>query len=328
VTILSTELAPDELAQSRFDTMQNFDWLQEIASDIRQAILPALPGDAARERKQVAFSGDTTFGVDLIAEEALLKGIQQVDKQIAYFSEDKGLVKLHPEPKWLLIADPIDGTRPVLCGFEGVISLALCDYSRVATFGSIVAAVVLEIGTGASFYSERGCGVETQPANRILPSTTSEVESMFWTFDTIGRPVQHVMVYLQNLIDNSGLKGAPFLINSAAYAMTRILTGQIDAHVDVGGRILQEEPESESEFRAIGGGRVVGTFPYDIAAAYLLLKEAGCAISDAFGRSLDDRFLIQDGMGAVMSCVAASNEKLHRNILNALPGEKRAPDIN
>jgi len=308
--------------------MRNFDWLCDIASEVRQAILPALSGSAARERKQVAFSGDTTFGIDMIAEGALLRAIERADRKIAYFSEDKGFDKLHPEPEWLLIADPIDGTRPLLCGFEAVISLALCDYSEVATFGSVVSAVILEIGTGVLFYSERGHGVETQPAMNGSPSTTTEIASMFWTFDTIGRPVRRVMFYLENLINHSGLKGGPFLLNSAAFAMTRILTGRIDAHIDVGGRILQDNPESEPEFRGISGGRVVGTFPYDIAAAYLLLKEAGCVISDAYGQSLDDKFLIQDGKSAVVSCVAASNEELHRNILNALSGEMNTPDIN
>ncbi len=299
--------------------MQSLDFICDIATQLRDAILPAMAEPGARTRGKTAFSGDTTFGIDSVAERALENALAGSTRKLAYFSEDRGLVKLAPEPDWLLMVDPIDGTRPLMCGFEAaVVSIALCDYSEVATFANIRAAVVLEIISGASFYVERGKGIETRPVRTVVPSATSDLSQMFWSFDIIGRPARLALPYLEDLINRSGMKGAPFLVNGAAFSMTRIVTGQMDAYVDIGGRILQEHPESEREFLAIGNGHVMGTFPYDIAAAYLLLKETGCVISDAFGKSFDNKFLVQHGRNAVMSCVAASNSKLHENILNAL----------
>ena len=59
------------------------------------------------------------------------------------------------------------------------------------------------------------------------------------------------------------------------FNITRIVTGQLDAYVDVGRRILDEIPETEPAFLAVGDGTVCTNFPYDVAAAALILEEAG-----------------------------------------------------
>ncbi len=298
-----------------------YSFIIDLAVEIRSAV--AARGNSAdmKAADDIAFSGDTTFAIDKVAEQSLIDVAQNSGKKLAFFSEDKGLVKLDPDPELLLIVDPIDGTRPLLCGLKtSVVSIALCPYSEVATFGNIIAAAVVDIDSADWFYAESGKGLDSNRTD-LGPSATSEIEEMFWNFDTIGRPVRRVVHYLHRLIDASGMKGAPFLINSACFSLTKVITGELDAYVDVGGRILNDEPESESEFLKIGNGSVMGTFPYDLAAAYLLVKEAGCAITDAYGRPLDDRFLIRRGKKAVMSCIAASNNKLHREILNTLNGE-------
>ncbi len=301
-----------------------FDFIKDLALEIQVALLPHLNTHHAKAAHSVAFSGDTTFAIDKVAESALLAAIERSGLKAAYFSEDKGLVKLDPKPEWLLVVDPIDGTRPLVCGFEtAVVSLALCHYSDIATFGTIIAGVVLEINSGIYYYAEQGMGVRcSTPADSFpCPSQNDSITRMFWGYDTICRPVERVMHYLGTLIDQSGLQGASFQHNSSAYSLTRIVTGQLDAYVDVGGRILSDFSESEVEFEKLASGRVVGMFPYDIAGAYIILKEANCVITDACGKSLDKVLLVQHGKQAVISCLAASNRNLHRAILGALPSQ-------
>ncbi len=298
-----------------------FDFIKDLADATRQAVLSHLPDRSAKGLAGVAFSGDQTFGIDKVAEEALFAAAETCRERLAIFSEDRGLVKLDPHPEWLLIADPIDGTRPAVCGFESaVVSIALCRYSEVATFDNLIAGIILEIKEGYSYFAEAGCGVEIERPDFSEPrcSGTGEPRQMFWSFETIGRPLERVTAYLRELIDESGMQGASFIFNSSAFSLTRIVTGQLDAHIDVGGRILRDAPDCEADFRAIGNGQVIGTFPYDIAAAYVILIEAGGVITDAFGDSLGRTLVMQHGKEAIISCVAAGNAGLHAKLLKSI----------
>ena len=95
-------------------------------------------------------------------------------------------------------------------------------------------------------------------------------------------------VVLEDLIDGSSMRGGYFDLGSATFNMTRIVTGQLDAYVDVGRRVVDEFPATEAAFRAAGEGAVCTNFPYDVAAAALIVQEAGGVVTEADGRSLDD----------------------------------------
>ena len=297
---------------------KEFSFIVDVARVVRTAVLQLRNATLNRNISGIAFSGDSTFGIDRHAEDVLLEHLNKLEKPLAYFSEDRGLVKLCDTPKWLLIVDPIDGTRPLLSGFEmGVVSIALCPFSEGASFKDIGASVVFRIPVEEYVYAEKGKGVQVNAFGVTEENLSSEpdIEKMFWSFDVVGRPVSRVVHYLDDLIDSSGMQAGAFLFHNAAFSLLKIVVGHFDAYVEVGGRLLREHPESESEFLQIGQGRVMGTFPYDIAAAYLIMQEAGAVITDAFGESLADVRLINSGKQAIMSCVAASNSVLHKKIL-------------
>ena len=73
-----------------------------------------------------------------------------------------------------------------------------------------------------------------------------------------------------------------------------------------------------AEFERVGGGAVLNNSPYDLAAAILVLEEAGAVVTDASGRSLADRPLLGSGADFQMSVAAAARTGLHRRILEAL----------
>ena len=85
----------------------------------------------------------------------------------------------------------------------------------------------------------------------------------------------------------SSVGGAVFELGSATYAITRVLTGQLDAYVDIGPAIIAAHPATEAEFRRVGRGHVLCNSPYDLAAAWLLCREAGVPMTDADGSSLE-----------------------------------------
>ena len=61
-------------------------------------------------------------------------------------------------------------------------------------------------------------------------------------------------VLLEELIDDSSMHGGYFDLGSCTFDMTRIVTGQLDAYVDSGWRVLDELPELEPR-SARGRGR-------------------------------------------------------------------------
>ena len=74
------------------------------------------------------------------------------------------------EPEWVLIVDPIDGTRPAMAGFEAAcVSVAAARLDGEPTMGDVEVGCVVEIKSGAAFVAERGGGLE--PAPRLSANT-------------------------------------------------------------------------------------------------------------------------------------------------------------
>jgi myo-inositol-1(or 4)-monophosphatase len=138
---------------------------------------------------------------------------------------------------------------------------------------------------------------------------------MFWTYGFRGRPMRPTAEVLGELVDRSSVGGASFELGSACFDMTRLVTGQLDAYVEPGPRLVADVPGMEDEFRRVGGGELLNNSPYDLAAAALVLEEAGAVVTDAYGRSLNDRPLLGSGAEFQMSIVCASNRALHAAVL-------------
>jgi myo-inositol-1(or 4)-monophosphatase len=130
--------------------------------------------------------------------------------------------------------------------------------------------------------------------------------------------VRAIAEVLGELIDVSSVGGGTFDLGSATYDMTRIATGQLDAYVEPGPRIVAEVPGMREEFERLGGGAVLNNSPYDLAAAVLCLEEAGAPVTDAYGRPLAERPLLGSGVEYQISCVAAANADLHAVILRSI----------
>jgi myo-inositol-1(or 4)-monophosphatase len=138
---------------------------------------------------------------------------------------------------------------------------------------------------------------------------------MFWTYGMRGRPARPTAEVLADLIDASSVGGASFELGAATFDMTRIVTGQLDAYVEPGPRLVDEVPGMRQEFERVGGGAVLNNSPYDLAAAALILDEAGAVLTDAYGKSLADRPLLGSDAEFQMSVVATSNPVLHERVL-------------
>lgn len=288
--------------------------MRELALALRERVLPLLGSHAQRAHEGLSEgAGDVTFSIDAEAEALLESFLAERAPHVAFYSEDRGLVDPGGGAETVLVVDPIDGTRPALAGFESCcVSVAAAPYDPDATMGDVQIGCVVEIKSGQVFLARRGAGLVEGPP--VLLSANERLDRMFWVYGLRGRPARAMATVLETLIDGC-VGGGSFELGSATYDMTRVITGQLDAYVEPGPRMIAEVPEMEAEFRRAGGGSLLNNTPYDLAAAWLILDEAGAVVSDARGRPLNDRPLLGSGGEFQMSVVAAANRGLHEQIL-------------
>jgi myo-inositol-1(or 4)-monophosphatase len=289
----------------------------DLAVALRERVLPALGAHAGRAHDSDAAGGDVTFAMDAEAEAFLSTYLAEHAPEVALYSEDRGLVA--PDgAQHVLVVDPIDGTRPALAGFEAacvsVAAAALGDGRP--TMADVQVGVVVEIKSGQRFVAVRGEGLESDAA--VALSANEDLDRLFWVYGLRGRPARETIEVLAELLDRSSVGGGTFDIGSATYDMTRVLTGQLDAYVEPGPRMIDEVPGMLEAFRRVGAGAVLNNSPYDVAAATLCLTEGGAVVTDAAGRPLDDRPLLGSGHEFQMSMLAAASGGLHRQLVEEL----------
>ena len=294
--------------------------MRALALALREQVLPLLGSHAARAHEdETGAGGDITFAIDERAESTLEAFLAERAPGVAFYSEDRGLVEPGGSADTVLVVDPIDGTRPALAGLESCcVSVAAAPLREGVTMGEVRSACLVEILHGTVYLAERGAGLVESPPVRLSPN--EELERMFWAYGFRGRPARPTVEVLGDLIDASSVGGASFDLGSVCFDMARIATGGLDACVEPGPRLIDERPELRAEFERVGGGAVLNNSPYDLAAATLVLEEAGGVVTDAYGRSLADCPLLGSGHEFQMSLVACANAVLHEKLLAAIDG--------
>lgn len=299
------------------------DTVLSLTRHIRDAVRPHLGGWSGRQISGTAASGDATFGIDEIAEDAIVSYIEREKLSIAYYSEDKGLIEFGSSPEAVLIIDPIDGTRPAAAGFEAcVVSVAWADYAPDVTLGDVKFGCIGEIKHDDLFWAARGQGAHwigpsgVEKSARLLPIT--EISQAPLTFEVVARPFEWIGIALGEIVNTAGMKGGCFLLNSTAFSLTRLMTGQLAATIDIGNRILRDFPASRPRFLELGLGKPLGLFAYDIAAAALIAQEAGAIVTDAYGNSLAGTRLLDTSEPNLQSILSASTPELHEALLSEI----------
>ncbi|MCX6386061.1 MAG: hypothetical protein NTV40_05440 [Solirubrobacterales bacterium] len=285
--------------------------VSELAHQLRDRVLPQLGSHAGRAHASAGAGGDITFAIDEEAEAYLEEFVAQRAPRVAFYSEDRGLVEPAGSAEYVLVVDPIDGTRPAMAGFEAAcVSVALAPMlDGDPLMGDVCIGAIVEIKSGASFIAERGRGLIASVP--VCLSQNRALDRLFWVYGLRGRPARPMMEVLGEIVDASSVGGASFELGSATYDITRVVTGQLDAYVEPGPRMIADVPGMREAFEAVGGGALLNNSPYDLAAALLCATESGVIVTDAYGNSLADRPLLGSGGDFQMSVIASANTELH-----------------
>jgi myo-inositol-1(or 4)-monophosphatase len=178
------------------------DLVRELALVLREQVLPHLGSHAGRAHGDAGAGGDVTFAIDEEAERTLERFLAERAPELAFYSEDRGLVAPSDGASSVLVVDPIDGTRPALAGLEGCcVSVAAAPLRDGVTMGEVEVGCVVEIRSGAVFLAERGGGLVESPP--VLLSPNERVDRMFWAYGLRGRPARATIEVLCELIDAS-----------------------------------------------------------------------------------------------------------------------------
>jgi len=302
--------------------------IEELATRVKllgRSVLAVIRGaseDAGmRSVSGLTDSGDASFNVDKAAEDVVLSWLKSCPEPFAAYTEDMGFISEHERPEYVLVVDVLDGSRAFKAGLEtACVSIAVARFrgKEETRFEDIVLGFLWETKGDTVFSACAGEGVTITRGGRMVhpfPSVASRFEDIAWAFDVCGRPTKELFYVIGDLINTSAVRGGCFLLNSTTFAISRIVLGRFDAYIDVGVRIVEELPNSVERMFEAGQKQVLGLFPYDIAAVYVIAKEAGIVMTDGYGKPLQERRLLGSGPETRLSCVAARNSLLHEHIM-------------
>ncbi len=213
---------------------------------------------------------------DLAVDHFLRERLTGLDASIGWLSEETMDVPERLTKERLWIVDPIDGTRSFVAGRE---DWAIC--AALVERGRPVAAVVELPATGESFAAIKGGGA-TKNEQPISVSGTASVETA-----AIARPAKlnAALLSLGNTVEVPG-------IHSIAVRLSRVASGEVD-----------------------GALAAANANDWDLAAADLLVHEAGGKLTDAEGR-MPVYNLATHNHGALI----AAGSTLHPRLVSALAG--------
>ena len=198
--------------------------------------------------------GDFVSNADLYAEKKLIELLHEARPDYGFLSEECGTIAGAKDCDYVFVMDPIDGTNNFIHAVPlFAISLALL---RGAT---VVAGVIFNPITNELYYAEKGKGAFLMtPTGNVRLRVSGRRQLKHCLFATNGYSSERTQKGLKGVAKDFA-SGRYF--GSAALSLAMVAAGQIDV---------------DMEFRF---------HQWDIAAAYLIIREAGGKITTFDGRS-------------------------------------------
>jgi myo-inositol-1(or 4)-monophosphatase len=215
--------------------------------------------------------GDISRKIDLVAEEAVLNTIKLSNFFPNVIGEECGIIyeKDHAEKKnGFLIMDAVDGTTNAVRG----IPFFCCSLAYASDFylTSVIDAVVLDLFTGDIYSASKGRGSffnnEKIKVRNTDLSTVKSIEDLRTMDSVIGTNVSGVPYdTLKELTNILSYSNHVRHFGANALELCYFARGFMDAYIDIRGKIRST----------------------DMAAGYLIAKEAGGKLFSRNGKELD-----------------------------------------
>ncbi len=256
--------------------LEVIDILREVSKKIYENVKDLSGTEEAAGDFGIGAGGDISRNIDIIAEKTVLDYLKEINFECTVLGEECGRVELSDNPKGFLIMDAIDGSAnsvrgvPFFCS-----SLAFAtDYK----LSSITDGVITNLSTGDMYWASKENGAffnnskmhvhEKDPIYKIVGINTSgATPDLMKKLFPIFEQHNHTRHFGANALE-----------------MAMFAKGLMDVFIDLRKKIRIQ----------------------DIAAGYLIVKEAGGIILDENFNSLDADLSYETRV----SFVAASNKKI------------------
>ncbi len=282
------------------------DLAYEIIKEVSRATRPYIGKPEAGEKVKMGADGTPTSLIDVISEEKVVHILKEAPVYSYIISEEIGELRLGkgtkrsvsithelrrndiPEDeraKFIFLLDPIDGTSNAIKEIPAfAISLAVANVpeGRVATLNDVELAFISNLANGNFFEAEKGKGCWLNN-EMVRPSDEVRISNM-----TLGGFTKSGTSVASKLVDNARRMR---VLGSVVLELSYVASGRYDAFLD------------------LRGSRII-----DIAAAKLILDEAGGIITDKYGEKLNNTLSIYEKS----IVVAANNPILHKQMIDIL----------
>jgi len=229
--------------------------------------------------------GDPMKPVDLAAEKAIVEILQQHGVSFTLISEESGVKEFGEKPKQCYVTvDPIDGTTNLVRDLPFYASSIAI--STMPALSTVFAALVTDLFHDTTYTALEGKGAY-RDGEKITPSALTSLEEAVIGLDLNGYKVKEIAPQLTNLIQKT--KHIRHF-GANALELCYVADGLTDAFVDIRGKL-----------------RVT-----DIAAGFLIIKEAGGKITAPEGHALD----VKLDPKQKIKFIASGNRQMHKTILS------------
>jgi myo-inositol-1(or 4)-monophosphatase len=274
---------------------KQIDWLQILAQcrvNVRTQIQPLQKTlKESQPDLGVGAGGDPMKLVDLAAEKAIIEVILQNDISFTLVSEESGIREFGDTPKdFYVTVDPIDGTTNLIRGLPFYCSSIAVG--REPFLSKVFAASVADLLHGVSYTALAGKGAH-RDGNPITPSSLTSLEEAVIGLDLNTYKIADIAPQLTKVIRKT--KHVRHF-GANALELCYVADGLTDAFIDIRGKL-----------------RVT-----DVAAAFLILKEAGGTVTTPEDQPIDAKLDPKQ----TVKFVASGNKQIHEKILSLIKSAK------
>lgn len=264
----------------------------ECISQVQNQIKPLLKTlKQPQPNLGIGAGGDPIKQIDLAAENAIIETLTKNHVSFTLISEESGVKKYGANPSENFVTvDPIDGTTNLMRGIPFyATSIAV---STKPTLNTVHTALVADLFHYVTYTAEKGKGAYRND-EIIRPSENDSIKEAVLGIDLNTYKVQKIAPQLTCLIEKT--KHIRHL-GANALELCYVADGTIDAFIDIRGKLRTT----------------------DVAAAWLIMKEAGATVTTLEGKPLETKLSPKQKI----AFVASGNMSIHKTILKMLKSKK------
>ena len=264
------------------------DWLKILScckNNVKTRILPLLRNlKEAQPDLGIGAGGDPIKLVDLAAEKAIVEVLLDAHISFTLISEESGVKEFGDAPKQCYVTvDPIDGTTNLTRGLPFYASSIAISSKPILS--GVYAALVADLFHDTTYTAQEGEGAY-RDGKKIKTSKASSLGEAMIGLDLNTFKVKEVASQLTDLIQET--KHIRHF-GANALELCYVAEGLTDAFVDIRGKLRTT----------------------DVAAGFLILREAGGTITTPEGHALD----VKLDPKQKIKFIASGNAQIHKIIL-------------